>query len=512
MHRFVSTFFAASILALCAAGCSLGNINPDDCQSDVECAQTFGLGSVCQAGFCSSPSTCASAHDCRTQFGGGACVSGICKSALPTDPACHVTEPEDLFTRIANEETPSTVLGGVFSLEDPYDATLIAAARLSVRELNQNGGGIVGRGFGIVFCDNGGPMNSASGDERTKLDEHAVDYLAGTLGVPAIIGPGSSSDAIAMVNRLLSKRFPTVVISPSATSPALTSQPDKIDPTDGYGLFWRTCPSDELQGAVLAQNVIGPDVTILKVAVVYDNDPYGIGLSQAFTNRYSGTSDLFPYDVAGDVSGIGAQVAATNPDAVLVISLISSDSVAILNSLAGAGLVGKKIFFSDGAKDKSTLLDPSLSADVQTMIKAAQGTVPARPSGTNYDLFKVTYLKEFSIEADQYSFVAQTYDAGYVAAYGVVYAEAKDKAYDGRLVAEGLSHLSNGSLIRVGPVDWTAAKGALTDSPFEIDIEGASGALNFNPVTGEAPAPIEVWAVSADFSDFTSVGVFTPTN
>lgn len=511
MHRLFSAFLTASLLALGAQGCSLANINPEDCQSDAECAQAFGLGSVCQAGFCSSPGSCSTARDCKSQFGGGACVNGFCSASLPADPACSVTEPEDLFARIAQEELPPTVLGGVFSLEDPYDATLIAAARLSVRELNNNGGGIVGRTFGMVFCDNGGPMNSASGDDRIKLDEHAVDYLAGTLGVPAIIGPGSSSDAIAMVNRLLSKSYPTVVISPSATSPALTSQTDRLDPNDAYGLFWRTCPSDELQGAVLAQNVIGPDVNILKVAVVYDNDPYGIGLSQAFTTRYGGSADLFPYDVGGDVSGIGDQVASTNPDAVLVISLISSDSIAILNSLAGAGLSGKKIFFSDGAKDKTALLDPALSPDVQAMIKSAQGTVPARPSGTNYDLFKATYFKEFAIEADQYSFVAQTYDAGYVAAYGIVYAEAKDKAYDGRLVAEGLSHLSNGNLIRVGPVDWTAAKGAMTGGPFEIDIEGASGALNFNSATGEATAPIEVWAVSADFSDFTSVGSFTPT-
>lgn len=440
-------------------------------------------------------------------------MEGFCKNELPKDAACTITEPEDLFARTATLETAPTILGGVFSLEDPYDATLIGAARLAVREINQNGGGTAGKSFGIVFCDNGGPMNSASGDERVALDEHAVDYLAGTLGAPAIIGPGSSSDAIAMVNRLLNKNFATVVISPSATSPALTQQPDRLAPDDPYGLFWRTCPSDELQGAVLAENVIGPDMTISKVAVVYDNDPYGIGLSQAFTTRYTPKeSKLFPYDVGGDVSGIGAQVAAENVDAILVISLISSDSVAILNSLAGAGLSSKKVFFSDGAKDKSALLDPMLSPEVQTMIKAGQGTVPARPSGPNYELFKVTYLKEFGIEADQYSFVAQTYDAGYAAAYGAVYAESKSAAYDGRLLAEGLAHLSAGNLIRVGPVDWTSAKSGLTNAPFEIDIEGASGALSFNPDTGEAPAPIEVWAVNPEFTDFTSVGVFVPMN
>ena len=38
------------------------------------------------------------------------------------------------------------------------------------------------------------------------------------------------------------------------------------------GLFWRTCPSDVLQGAVMAQNVIGVDLAITKLAVVYVSD------------------------------------------------------------------------------------------------------------------------------------------------------------------------------------------------------------------------------------------------
>jgi branched-chain amino acid transport system substrate-binding protein len=303
-----------------------------------------------------------------------------------------------------------------------------------------------------------------------------------------------------------------VIISPAATSPALTTQPDKLSAEDPYGLFWRTCPSDELQGAVLADNVIGPIMEITKVAVVFDDDPYGIGLSQAFTTRYKGATELIPYDVAGDISGVAPAVVSADVDAVLVISLISSDTVAILKSLADAGLEAKRYFFSDGAKDKATLLDPTLPANVQTMIKGAVGTTPARPSGPNYDLFKVTYQKEFEIEADQFSFVAQTYDAGYAAAYGVVYAEAKKVDYDGRLVAEGLSKLSAGTTIRVGPVDWTPAKSGLTMEPFQINIEGASGSLQFDASTGEAFAPIEVWGVEMDFSGFTGMGLYTPMN
>jgi ABC-type branched-subunit amino acid transport system substrate-binding protein len=511
LPRVAPVLLSAALLAIGVEGCSLSNVKHEDCTSDAQCAQLFGLGSTCKAGFCTDSGACATGHDCREKFGGGACVDGLCQAVLPMDPACTVTEPEDLFSRRADADNALTVIGGIFSLEDPYDATLIDSARLAVREINRTGGGIDGRNFGIVFCDNGGPGNKATGDARVALDEHAIDYLSGTLGAPAVVGPGSSSDAIAIVNRLLKQKLPTVVISPSATSPALTTQPDRLSSNDPYGLFWRTCPDDQLQGAVLADDVIGPDATITKVSVVFDADPYGQGLSSVFTKRYKGTSTLVPYDVGGDVSGVGATVASQSPDAILVIALQASDAVAVVKSLAGAGLTGKKLFFSDGAKDKMTLLDPTLPADVQAMIQGAVGTVPARPSGPNYDLFKANLLKDFNVQADQNSFVAQAYDAAYCAAYGVVYAQAKSAMYDGRLVAEGLAHLSTGAAINVGPVDWTAAKSGLTAEPFQIDISGASGELDFDPTTGEAPAPIEVWGVAPMLSDFTSMGLYTPT-
>ncbi len=123
----------------------------------------------------------------------------------------------------------------------------------------------------------------ATGDARSALNDHALDYLAGTLGVPYLVGPLTSSDALDLIADLTKKSYPTVIISPSATSAALTTIDDKLPPTQPYGLFWRTCPDDALQGQVLAHQVIGAVTPApASVTVVYINDTYGLGLATVF--------------------------------------------------------------------------------------------------------------------------------------------------------------------------------------------------------------------------------------
>ena len=60
------------------------------------------------------------------------------------------------------------------------------------------------------------------------------------------------------------------MISPSATSPALTTAEDN-------GLFFRTAPSDARGGEVLAD--ITSDRGISSVAITYVNTDYGVGLA-----------------------------------------------------------------------------------------------------------------------------------------------------------------------------------------------------------------------------------------
>jgi branched-chain amino acid transport system substrate-binding protein len=508
----------ASLLGLLGAfvdGCSLSDIARTDCASDTECAAAFGAGSTCSAGFCSEPMGCTSGHDCRKMIGGGACVNGACVSAFPTDPACKaIVEPPDLLSQPLIGASAPLVIGGIFSLDAPDDVARTQAVRLAVQEINQaglNGG----QRLGIVFCDNGGPGNMATGDARKALDVHAFDYLAGTLGVPYIVGPLTSADSLQLVNELKNKSLPTVIISPSATSPALTTTDDRLHPNDPYGLFWRTCPSDQLQGQVLAKSVIEPDTSITSVTVVYINDAYGQGLATVFQSSYGvARTFLVPYPdtTPGDpaaLAKLATDASAMGGDAVLLIAEHGSIAVQIIEAMLGKPIASKKFFFTDGSMDQA-LYDPALPAAVKAILSTATGTAPANPSGQNYSVFSANLAAQFGLDASTVSFLAHSYDATYVGAFGLALASKDGTKYDGLDVAAGMAQLSAGDPVPLNGVSaWPTGKGLITTKG-KINVDGVSGPLDFDPKTGEAPGGILIWSIDAAGMGFPTVKIVPP--
>lgn len=505
--RAAASWLLSSMVAVTFASCSLGNISADDCSSDADCAAVFGLGSACVDGFCSDPEGCETGHDCRRRFGGGACVGGLCTEQLPEDPNgnCVVVEPEDLAdTTLVGDEAP-VVLGGIFRLGDTSEPARADAAKLAVREINEVGGLNGSRPLAMVICDNDGPGAALSVEERRVLTQQSIDHLAGTLGVPFVVGPNRSSDSIAAVNHLINRGYPSVIISPSATSPALTNQPDRLSPDDALGLFWRTCPSDILQGQLLAEQVVGelpvPDPSVIQVSVMYISDTYGEGLANEFLERWgSQNADLHPFDEDVDVQALVDSVVLDLPDALLIIVVEAQRALDILTAVeARPELADVPIYLTDGSKDEQVLLSPDVPPAVQQVIfTRVVGTAPAGPQTTAKDVFFANYSQEYGVSPEGQSFTANAYDALYVGAAGVVFASASTNDYDGRDVAEGLSRLVGGTAVPVGSLDWSSVKSNLTTGDKVLDIEGISGPLDFDVATGEAVAPIEVWQPSND--------------
>ena len=94
--------------------------------------------------------------------------------------------------------------------------------------------------------------------------------------VMAIMGPNCSGNTGAVITNVLVPNG-IVAISPSATSPALTTLEDG-------GWFFRTAPSDARQGPVLASIAISRGQT--DMAVTHSNSDYGKGLADAFVTAY----------------------------------------------------------------------------------------------------------------------------------------------------------------------------------------------------------------------------------
>ena len=100
----------------------------------------------------------------------------------------------------------------------------------------------------------------------------AAERLITSEGVAAINGATCSGATTAVLNNVAVANG-VVMISPSATSPALSTIADD-------DLFFRTAPSDARQGEIMAK-VLGAR-GYSKVAVTYTNNDYGKGLADSF--------------------------------------------------------------------------------------------------------------------------------------------------------------------------------------------------------------------------------------
>ncbi|MBM4375609.1 MAG: ABC transporter substrate-binding protein [Deltaproteobacteria bacterium] len=487
------------------AGCSLSNVAVDACKTDLACESTFGVGSRCEpSGYCSAPTACDTGHDCRARHGGGACVEGLCRATLPSDPtgACTTFDPDTLpGTRLTGDDAP-VLVGAMVLPGSDFSPPILDAARLAIRDINSVGGVTDGRTLGLVVCDTGGPMNSLGGDERRARIHAVVDYLGGTLGVPYVVGPLTSGDAIFAVSRAVARQLPTAFVSPSATSPALTLEPDRLSQDVPYGLFWRTAPSDQLQGQVLAKSVVGSYPSpldpgkIAHVAVAFRDDAYGQGLADAFLKSFQGKTTLIKFAIGAELAPVVTDVAAAGPDGVMFVDVGGDRALEFIAAMAKApALASRPLYLADGSKNEG-LLDPKLAADVRTIIyDQTFGTVAAAPEGPLFDVFQASYKSEFGgTDPANSAFTANGYDAAYLGAAALVYAAQTGAAFDGLGIAEGLARLvPGGPKVDVGKTQWGALKGYLTSGERKADITGISGALDFDASTGEAPAPIEIW-------------------
>ena len=128
--------------------------------------------------------------------------------------------------------------------------------------------------------------------------------------VMAIMGPNCSGNTGAVITNVLVPNG-VVAISPSATSPALTTQEDG-------GWFFRTAPSDARQGPVLADIAISRGQT--DMAVTHSNSDYGKGLADAFVTAYEAAGGTVTVmagheddkaDYSADVAALSAGGSAT---------------------------------------------------------------------------------------------------------------------------------------------------------------------------------------------------------
>ena len=160
----------------------------------------------------------------------------------------------------------------------------------------------------------------------------AVERLVTAEKVNGIMGGMCSGETIASLERV---GVPNgmVMISPSATSPALT------DLEDG-GFFFRTSPSDARQGEVMAD--IALERGAKSVAITHTNNDYGKGLAESFKSAFEakgGTVTMLQAhdDGKADYSAEVAALAAAGGDALAVVGYVDQGGSGIMRGALDAG-------------------------------------------------------------------------------------------------------------------------------------------------------------------------------
>lgn len=304
----------------------------------------------------------------------------------------------------------------------------------------------------------GGETISVVRADSTCIDAAAASAAAERMitadGVSGIMGADCSGVTTAIANNVAVPNG-VVMVSPSATSPALTT-------IDDNGYFFRTAPSDARGGQVMAKVAIDRGIT--DVAVTYENSDYGKGLSDSFMTNFKsmgGTVSAVAAHENGkaDYSAEVAALSAGGSDVLVVIGYLdqggrgimqnSVDTDAFDNFILGDGMIGQ-----------------SLIDNVDGDISGSIGLLPGSES-SGAQMF-LNIASDAGLDGDG-PFRAESYDA---AALMVLAMQAGGNS-DRDTVAQNLMSVANAPGTKILPGEL--ARG--------LEILAAGGEINYEGAT-----------------------------
>ncbi len=254
-------------------------------------------------------------------------------------------------------------LGVILGFTGPIESltpNMAAGAELAMKEVSDSGKLLDGSTVASVRADS------------TCVDAGAATAAAERLitseGVKGIMGADCSGVTGAV---LANAAVPNgiVMVSPSATSPALSDAEDN-------GLFFRTAPSDARQGKVMTQVLL--DQGVKSVALTYTNNDYGKGLADSFQKAFEAaggevTISAAHEDGKADYSAEVGALAAAGGDRLVVAGYVDQGGNGIVRAALDAGAFDT-FHFPDG------MIGAKLEEDFGSDIDGSTGQVPGTDS------------------------------------------------------------------------------------------------------------------------------------
>lgn len=478
-------------LAALGLGCALAScfllVDSKQCATNRDCVAKGAafVDTTCSAGVCleadkrdagvSEP--CTSTRECIAAHGAhSVCLSGATRR-------CATLTSQDCTQVLGDELRDNPLLMGLLlDTEQASSDSLVAGVALAVNDFEQAISGVpaVGgeppRALVLVVC--------AEQDDVLRAARHLVEDLA----VPAIIGPGDSTRLLELAEQLTVKSG-TLLVSPAAGS-------YRISDLDDQGLVFRTTAPDTLEGHVMGLVAAGlSSVNAHVVSITTENDR-GRGLRRGLDGSLGGADVKLSLPQTPDARAL-AQVVSQTVDA--------SPEVVVLAGDAEAGLIAdiERAWLS-GARPQYVVFAGATSASFLEALSSAKAKQLSRvravfPDNRRSPLFQMFRLMLNSATAGTHNYLdaAKGYDALYLSGLAAIpaLAAAGDNAVSGRDMAEAIPRLLQRGDHVDARVRELASAAARLHVQSVIDLEGASGPLDFDsrgdPETGFAVACVQ---------------------
>ncbi|MUL40768.1 ABC transporter substrate-binding protein [Streptomonospora sp. PA3] len=336
----------------------------------------------------------------------------------------------------------------------------IQAAKYALSEINK-AGGVNGAEVPAILSGDEANDAAQANDAAKRLVDQDADI---------ILGAAASGMTQAIMDTVTGAEV--VECSGSNTAPGLASE-------DDTGYYWRTAPSDTMQGPVLAQKIASDGHQ--SVAITYRADDYGEGLANATAEalKQNGIDVAFNegYDPnTANFDSVVSDVADADADAVVLVSF--EEGVQIITGLIEAGVGADQMYGTDGLNDET--LAEKVDAQNPGSISGFQGTAP-----DNGEQKFMEGLQSFAPDLEVFQFSGQVYDCAIVTALAAQQAETNDPAVfvdEVRAVSREGTECSS----------FQECKDLLADGE-DIDYQGVSGPINFDEDGNVTSATFQIY-------------------
>jgi branched-chain amino acid transport system substrate-binding protein len=407
-----------------------------------------------------------------------ACGSDTEEPAPADDPTTEETsEATEEPTEEESSEAPAAKGDGTLTFGSLLPSTgdlaflgppEFAGVDLAVKDINE-AGGVLGQDVVNVRGDSGDGTPNIAGGEVDKLLDAKADV---------IIGAAASGVSITVIDKITGAGV--VHFSPANTSPDFDKP--EVDPEN---LYFRTAPSDVLQGAVMA-NLVTKD-GYSNIAILARQDSYGQALADVveenFTNQGGTVAAKELYDAnASNFSSEVQAIAAAEPDAVVLIAFNETTQIIPDMIAEGIGPDNVQVYFVDGnTADYSDDFDPGTLEGVRATYPGAELTGDFRER-----------MLEINPRLKDFTYGPESYDAVVTSALAATAAQDDD----GTAVGAAINDVTRGGEKCTTFAD--CAKLLEADPAADIDYDGVSGPLEFGDNGSPTAATIGIFEYAAD--------------